>query len=161
MSQQFTSEQIELIEFTATPIAVYAHRGNPALLPQTIRSFIQWRKEHKLSPARYATFNLLYQHPDDVAPEDFRFDLATQVDSGFTTEHDQIAYTEIPAGACARLRLLGSDDGLESAIRFLYAHWLPHSGKSVRDFPLFLQRLNFFPDVSENELITDIYLPLQ
>ncbi len=54
-----------------------------------------------------------------------------------------------------------SDDGLESAIRFLYAHWLPRSGKSVRDFPLFLQRLNFFPDVAENELVTDIYLPLQ
>ncbi|MBI3712240.1 MAG: GyrI-like domain-containing protein, partial [Burkholderiales bacterium] len=75
-------------------------------------------------------------------------------------EHEQIVRAEIPAGSCARLRIVGSDDGLEQAIRFLYAEWLPHSGKAVRDFPLFLQRINFFPDVPENELITDIYLPL-
>lgn len=161
MPQQFKPEQVDITNFKAIPIAVYPHRGDPALLPQTIRSFIQWRKEYKLTPTRYATFNLLYQHPDELAPEDFRFDLATQVESGFTCAHDNIVCTEIPAGSCARLRLLGSDDGLEQAIRFLYAEWLPHSGKSVRDFPLFLQRLNFFPDVSENELITDIYLPLQ
>lgn len=161
MSQQFKFEQVEMIAFQATPIAVYQHRGNPGLLPQSIRSFIQWRKEHKLSPARYATFNLLDQHPDEVAPEDFRFDLATQVEAGFASAHDHIICTDIPAGLCARLRLRGSDDGLEQAIRFLYADWLPQSGKSLRDFPLFLQRLNFFPDVSENELITDLYLPLQ
>lgn len=160
MPQLCKLEQVDIIHFKATPVAVYAHRGNPALLPQTIRSFILWRKEHKLTPTRFATFNLLYQHPDDVAPEDFRFDLATQIAPGFTSAHDNIVCTEIPAGSCARLRLLGSDDGLEQAIRFLYADWLPHSGKSLRDFPLFLQRLNFFPDVPENELITDIYLPL-
>lgn len=161
MPQQFKSEQVELIAFNATPIAIYQHKGSPALLPLSIRHFIQWRKEHKLSPARYATFNLLYQHPDDVAPDDFRFDLATQVESGYISEHEKIICTEIPAGLCARLRLLGSDDGLEDAIQFLYTDWLPQSGKSLRDFPLFLQRLNFFPDVPENELITDLYLPLQ
>lgn len=161
MPLQFNLEQVELIAFKAMPIAIYQHKGSPALLPQSIRHFIQWRKEHKLSPARYATFNLLYQHPEEVAPEDFRFDLATQVDSGFTSAHDHIIRTEIPAGLCARLRLQGSDDGLENAIHFLYANWLPQSGKSPRDFPLFLQRLNFFPDVAENELITDLYLPLQ
>ncbi len=160
MPQQFRPEQVDVINFNVTPVAIYAHHGNPALLPQTIRNFIQWRKEHKLTPTRYATFNLLYEQHDEVAPEDFRFDLATQIEPGFTSTHDNIVCTEIPAGSCARLRLLGSDDGLERAIRFLYAEWLPQSGKSVRDFPLFLQRLNFFPDVPENELITDIYLPL-
>lgn len=43
----------------------------------------------------------------------------------------------------------------------LYASWLPGSGEELRDFPLFMQRLTFFPDVPDNEAITDIYLPLR
>ena len=160
MSPTFKIEQIELIDFKATPVAVYQHRGNSQLLAQSIREFIEWRKKCKLSPARYATFNFLYQHPDEVEAENFRFDLVSQVDSGFVSEHSKIIVKEIPQGSCARLRLLGSDEGLEAAIQFLYAVWLPQSGKCLREFPLFLQRLNFFPDIAENELITDIYLPL-
>ena len=35
------------------------------------------------------------------------------------------------------------------------------SGEELRDFPLFMQRLKFFPDVSDSEAETDIYLPLK
>jgi hypothetical protein len=30
----------------------------------------------------------------------------------------------------------------------------------VRDFPLFMQRVKFFPDVADADAVTDIYLPL-
>jgi hypothetical protein len=30
----------------------------------------------------------------------------------------------------------------------------------LRDFPIYLQRVKFFPDVPENEAITDVFLPL-
>jgi AraC family transcriptional regulator len=43
----------------------------------------------------------------------------------------------------------------------LYASWLPTSGEELRDFPLFMQRLKFFPDVPDSEAQTDIYLPLK
>ena len=43
----------------------------------------------------------------------------------------------------------------------LYAHWLPTSGEELRDFPLFMQRVKFFPDVPDGEAETDIYLPLK
>ena len=65
-----------------------------------------------------------------------------------------------PSGRCAVLRHHGSDDRLGEAIRYLYAGWLPGSGEDTRDFPLFMQRLKFFPDVPEAEATTDIFLPL-
>jgi AraC family transcriptional regulator len=43
----------------------------------------------------------------------------------------------------------------------LYEEWLPQSGTELRDFLLFLQRRNFFPEVNEAALETDIYLPIQ
>ena len=66
----------------------------------------------------------------------------------------------IPAGLCAKYRLLGSDDRLGAVIQFLYSQWLASSGFELRDFPLFIERVSFYPDVNEAETITDIYLPV-
>lgn len=67
----------------------------------------------------------------------------------------------IPEGRCAVLRLIGSSDNLRSAATYLYVDWLPKSNEEIRDFPLFVQRISFFPDVPEHEPITDLYLPLK
>jgi AraC family transcriptional regulator len=65
------------------------------------------------------------------------------------------------AGRCAKLRHVGSDDTLAATFKYLYATWLPASGEEPRDFPLFLQRVTFFPDVAEHEAVTDVFLPLR
>jgi AraC family transcriptional regulator len=59
------------------------------------------------------------------------------------------------------LRVVGASDDLEPAALFLYRDWLPASGEEPRDFPLYCQRLTFFPDVPEHEAVTDLYLPLR
>ena len=61
----------------------------------------------------------------------------------------------IPGGRCALLRHRGSDDQLGRSIMHLYANWLPTSGEELRDFPLFMQRTKFFPDVPDGEAETD------
>jgi AraC family transcriptional regulator len=43
----------------------------------------------------------------------------------------------------------------------LYTAWFPQSGEELRDFPLYYQRVKFFPDVPENEAITDIFPALR
>jgi len=35
------------------------------------------------------------------------------------------------------------------------------STERLRDFPLYCQRISFFPDVPEHETVTDIFLPLK
>ena len=67
----------------------------------------------------------------------------------------------IPRGRCAVLRHVGSDDGYAATLDWLYKEWLPASGEEPRDFPLFLQRVRFFPDVPEHEAVTDVFLPLK
>ena len=53
------------------------------------------------------------------------------------------------------------DDDLEPAALFLHRDWLPASGEEPRDFPLYCQRMTFFPDVPERQVLTDLYLPLK
>ena len=57
--------------------------------------------------------------------------------------------------------MIGNSDDLEPAALFLYRDWLPASGEEPRDFPLYCQRVSFFPDVPEHEAVTDLFLPLE
>jgi AraC family transcriptional regulator len=66
----------------------------------------------------------------------------------------------IPGGRCALARHLGSRAHNAAAV-FLYEEWLPNSGESLRDFPIFFHYVNVGPDVREHEMITDVYLPLK
>jgi AraC family transcriptional regulator len=43
----------------------------------------------------------------------------------------------------------------------LFNEWLPKSGEQLRDFPLFFHYVNVGPGVAEQDMITDIYLPLR
>ncbi|MEY2930215.1 MAG: hypothetical protein RL033_964 [Pseudomonadota bacterium] len=154
------ASSVQLRNFPETRSAVLPHRGDPALLGESLRRFIDWRQENRLPPARSATFNLLYDDPGDTPPEQFRLDLCAATDAAVAANrHGVVPYT-LPAGRCAVLRHVGPDDTLGSSLRYLYCEWLPQSGEALRDFPLFLQRLSFLPDVPERELTSDIFLPL-
>ncbi|RDS85796.1 hypothetical protein DWU99_00530 [Dyella psychrodurans] len=144
-----------------TKIAVLEHRGDPNHLGDSIRTFIAWRKQNHLHPSRYATFNILYDDPEEVAAGEYRFDLCVAVDRDIEPNAFGIVGKIIPAGRCAVLRHIGSDDTLRQSISYLYAKWLPQSGEEPRNFPLYLQRVRFFPDVAEHEAVTDIFLPLK
>jgi AraC family transcriptional regulator len=152
---------VRVMSFPATRVAMLEHRGNPLFLGETIRRFIDWRKANRLPPSRSATFNLLFNDPDDTPPEEFRLGLCAATDQSIEPNDAGVLAMSIPAGRCALLRHVGSDDHLGRSIRHLYSGWLPASGEELRDFPLFMRRVAFFPDVPDSEAISDIYLPLR
>jgi AraC family transcriptional regulator len=152
---------VRVMHFPSTRVALLEHRGSPLRIGETIRAFIEWRKAHRLSPKVSATFNILHGDPDETAADDFRLGLAAATDQPIAPNDAGVMELVIPAGRCALLRHTGSDDGLRCAIMHLYSDWLPASGEEPRDFPLFLQRVAFFPDVPDSGAITDIYLPLK
>lgn len=153
--------EVKIVDFPETPVALLEHRGAPARLGETIRAFIAWRKTNGARPPASATFNIVYDDPDATAPEDFRFGLCATTSRPVVPDSAGVTASTIPGGRCAVVRHLGSDDRLGETLRRLYAEWLPTSGEEVRDFPLFFQRVRFFPDVPEAEAITDVFLPLR
>jgi AraC family transcriptional regulator len=152
---------VRIVQFPATQVATLEHRGSPLRLGDSIRTFIEWRKANKLHPRLSATFNIVYNDPDETPPEEFRFGLCAATDRTIEANDAGVSGMTIPSGRCALLRHVGSDDQLGRSILHLYASWLPASGEETRDFPLFMQRVKFFPDVADSEAITDIYLPLR
>jgi AraC family transcriptional regulator len=67
----------------------------------------------------------------------------------------------VEGGDYAVLRHKGPYADMYKAYQWLYAEWLPASGRQLRDTVMFEDYLNNPRDVSPTELLTDIHMPLR
>lgn len=160
MPRQFLLSDVDIVELEARHIACMPHHGDPAKIGDTVQAFIAWRKQERLLPKTSATFNLFYNDPETVPPDEFRMDICAGVESDFGNSNPRIHLSTIPGGSYARLRVSGIAGEMPQGASFLYREWLPASGRELRDFPFFCERVRFFADVAEADVITDLYLPL-
>ncbi|MDH6258742.1 AraC family transcriptional regulator [Bradyrhizobium sp. BR13661] len=161
MKTDYTAANVTIREVPTTKVAIMEHRGSPATLGATIQRFIAWRKARGLHPSTSPTFNVWRSERDPASPADYSTDLCVGTDQPIGANGEGIKAGEIPGGRCAVLRVVGYTDNLEPAALFLYRDWLPDSGEETRDFPLYCQRLSFFPDVPEHETVAELFLPLK
>lgn len=152
---------VAVVEFPETRVAELVHRGEHERVLETVQRFIGWRRRHRLPPSVSATYNIVYDDPDETPPEAHRFGICAAYDGEVAPNPEGVAAGVIAGGRCARLRHVGSDDTLPDTVRFLYGAWLPASGEALRDAPLFFQRVRSFPDAPEHEAVTDVFLPLR
>lgn len=155
-----TLADVEIVQFEATRVAALEHRGEPQLIRESVRRFIEWRRKVGLTPAVSATYNIFWDNPETAPPHAYRMDLCAATSQDIEPNDLGIIAKVIPAGRCARLRHVGPDP-LDHTIQFLYMSWLPSSGANPRDYPLFAQRVAFPPRVPEHESLVDLYLPVQ
>lgn len=154
-------QTVKIVDFPETQVAALEHKGAPSRVMETVGKFIQWRKENGPSPKISDTYNILYDDPENVAPEEYRFDVCASIQTSVKPNAYSVIEKIIPSGRCAVLRHIGSDSSLGQGINYLYSHWLEQSEESLRDYPCFIKRVTFYPDVPEHEMIIDIYLPIK
>jgi AraC family transcriptional regulator len=154
-------DNVKVTLFQETKVTGLEHRGDPDLIEDSVRKFIEWRKQNHLPPHVSDTFNILYNNPSETSHENFRLDICASTEGDVTDNSLGVVEKTIPDGRCAVLRYVGDDVNLGKSITYLYSNWLPLSGEEPQDFPLFLQRVKFFPDVPEQEAIIDVFLPLK
>lgn len=160
MKTDWADAQVSIVEAGDTRVAMLEHRGDPALIGDSVRRFIAWRKAAGL-PKSAAVFNILYDDPVNTPPADFRLGICAATNRDVPPNDAGVAAMVIPGGRCAVLRHVGSEESFGDALSHLYRTWLPESGEEPRDFPLYCQRVTFFPDIAEHEAVTDIFLPLK
>ncbi|MBU1362844.1 MAG: AraC family transcriptional regulator [Gammaproteobacteria bacterium] len=160
--ERTSNVQVDIVEFSTTRIAVMEHRGPTEKVNDSVAQFIAWRIETGLSPKQNSrTFGIAYDNPDTTEPTQFRFDIGGEVMADVPANQQGVVTKSIPGGRCARVRHCGSHNRLGESIYPLYRNWLPESGEELRDYPLYFHYLNLIPETPENELVTDIYLPLK
>ncbi|UTW58374.1 AraC family transcriptional regulator [Kordiimonas sp. SCSIO 12603] len=161
MSQSPSTTDLTFIDFPETKIAVLEHRGNPNTILSSVQTFIAWRKEVGLSPQISETYNIVYDDPFLTTPTDFRFDICASTTHDVAENSYGVVTKTIPANRCAVLRHIGRDETIGETCSNLFENLLIDADETPGDFPMFFHRVTLFPDVSEREMITDIYVPLK
>jgi AraC family transcriptional regulator len=151
---------VEIVMFPETKVAAVEHRGSPATEYETARKLIAWRQRQRLDRDRHRSYGVHYTDPYTTPPADHRVDFCVSVDFDVAPNPEGVINKVIPGGRCARARHVGSRAHNAAAV-YLHREWLPRSGETPGDFPIFFHYVNVGPEVQEHEMITDVYLPLR
>ena len=152
--------QVNIINFPETRVAAMEHHGSEHLVYNTAQKFIEWRQANNIKPGQGDTFAVHYSDPASTLPEDYRLDICVSVEKPVAENPQGVLNKTIPAGRCAVVRHLGSREYIPAA-DYLYREWLPESGEELREYPPFFHYINVGPNVKDQDMITDIYLPIK
>jgi AraC family transcriptional regulator len=103
---------------------------------------------------------ICHDDPDVTPPEKIRYDACVTVDETFVPE-DDVGVQVIAGGEYAMTTHFGPYHKLGETYAQLFGHWLPRSGRELRSVPSFEVYLNDPQTTDPEDLLTDIYLPLQ
>jgi AraC family transcriptional regulator len=152
---------VRIVMFPETKVAAVEHRGPPAQEHDTVRKLIAWKLEHRLlDPSRHRSYGVHYTDPRTTPPSEHRVDFCLSFEGEVGPNPDGIKNKVIPGARCALARDVGSRSDNKAA-RYLYETWLPGSGERPGDFPIFFHYVNVGPAVRDEDMITDVYLPLK
>jgi AraC family transcriptional regulator len=152
---------VKIVTFPETKVAAIEHFGPPTLEHDTVRRLIAWKIEQRLlDRVRHRSYGVHYTDPRTVAPSDHHVDFCLSVDQEVLPNSFGVVNKVIPRNRCALARDIGSRYNNKTAV-YLYEEWLPRSGELHGSFPMFFHYVNVGPDVKQEDMITDVYLPLR
>ncbi|MCC5618954.1 AraC family transcriptional regulator [Nostoc sp. CHAB 5715] len=103
---------------------------------------------------------LYHDDPDVVPVEALRSHACVTVGVDFKAEAP-LEPLVLPGGYFAVLTHKGPYADMPEAYRWLYAGWLPQSGRELRNDPMFELYLNNPRDTAPGDLLTEIWMPLK
>lgn len=152
---------VDVVDCPTLRLAAIEHHGAPERIEDTLRAFIDWRRQAGPHPRVSSTYTLVLDEPHTASPTPPRFAVAAVVGHREVPENNfGVAVRILPGGRCAVVRHVGPDRALHDAVIGLATRWLAASGESRRSAPVHLNRVRLMPDVPEHHAVTDIHLPL-
>ncbi len=101
-----------------------------------------------------------YDDPEVTAPEKIRYDACVTVDEEFEPQAE-VGVQTLPGGAFAVVTHAGPYKRLGQTYADLFGRWLPGSGRELRSEPSLEFYLNDPESTDAEDLLTDIYAPLE
>lgn len=118
-------------------------------------------QETGLSPVNQSqTFGVAWDDPASTAPEAFRFDICGSVSEPIPENRYGVSNGELTSGRYAVARHVGDLDNISHTIWTIIRNWLPESGEKMRKAPILFHYTNLGEGMVEQQLKTDVYVPL-
>ncbi len=136
------------------------HTGPYDQVGDTWMSLYSWAGPRGFVGPTSIAFGVVYDDPDVTPPERLRCDACIIVDRVVEPE-GAVALQQIAGGAYAVTRHVGPYSEFSITYARLFGEWLPKSGREVRSAPALEFYRNAPMNTKPEDLITDIYIPLE
>ncbi len=103
---------------------------------------------------------ICHDDPAVTPPDKIRYDACITVDEDFRAQ-GEIGVQSIPGGDYAVMTHFGPYQNLGHSYAKLLGQWLPRSGRTLRSTPCFDIYFNSPENTEPEDLITDVYAPLE
>jgi AraC family transcriptional regulator len=153
------NKTVDIVDFPPTRVAAVEYAGPPEQEYSAIMRLVAWRRENGVPPDKGLTLGVHYTDPASAPPQAYRIDVCVSYDGEIAANRHGVVAKEIAGGRYARIRHAGSREHIPEA-RYVYEEWLPASGETPRDLPPFFHYVNVGPDIRDQDMITDVYVPI-
>ena len=143
------------------PIALVGvrHTGSYMQISKAFEMLFGTLYARGLAEPQMRMIGVYFDDPDLVPAEQLRSIACVACDSTIAIEPPLEALS-LDGGEYAVLRHKGPYADMHKAYQWLYAEWLPTSGRQLRDGLMFEDYLNNPQDVAPTALLTEIHMPL-
>ena len=155
-----TSYRVEVRQVEPKTVAFLRHVGPYAECGPTFQKLLAWAGGRGLLGPGTEILGLSHDDPAVTEPSKIRFDCCVRVDADFQAE-GEILSQQVEGGRYAVLRHQGPYTELLSAYQWFFGVWLSESKEELRDICPYEVYLSDPEQTPPEELLTDIYLPLQ
>jgi AraC family transcriptional regulator len=137
-----------------------AHSGSYMAIGQAFETLYGTLFARSLFRPDMEMIGIYLDDPELVETEKLR-SFACVTTTGDAPVEAPLTSQKIEGGEYAVLRHKGPYADMPKAYQWLYATWLPQSGRAIRDSVMFEKYLNNPREVAPTELLTEIHLPLK
>jgi len=141
-------------------VAFMRHIGPYRQVGDTWAKLAAWAGPRGLFGPLTIAIGVAHDDPDVTPPDKVRYDACFVVDPSFQPE-GEVGVQEVGGGEYAITTHRGPYEAVSQTMARLCGEWLPASGREARSAPILAIHRNFPHDTREEDLLTDIYLPLE
>jgi AraC family transcriptional regulator len=146
--------------FPARRVAFMRHIGPYRAVGATWGKLMAWAAPRGLVGPTTMALGVAHDDPEVTPPDKVRYDACFVVDNSFVPE-GEVGAQMIGGGEYAITTHRGPYERVAQTAARLCGEWLPASGREPRSAPILAHHRNFPPDTAPEDLLTDIYLPLE
>lgn len=155
-----TTDDIRVRNVESMRVAFVRHVGPYEQVGEAFGRFLEWVGRRGLFRPDTKVIGIGHDDPHITPADKLRFDCCVTVGEDFRPE-GEVGVQTIGGGEYAVLTHRGPYEQLGACYQLLYGTWLPVSGREPRHEPPFEVYHNSPGNTSPEDLLTDIYVPLE
>jgi AraC family transcriptional regulator len=151
---------VRIETFPPRRVAFVRHVGPYRQVHSAWEKLIAWAGPRGLMGPNTLAIGVAHDDPDVTPKDKIRYDACITVDQPLTPE-GEVGVQEVGGGEYAVTTHRGPYENVSQTLVRLCGEWLPTSRRELRSSPCLAILRNFPPDTLPEDLLTDIYLPLE